>query len=60
MHASRVRPETGHIDRRRLAAAGLSAVLPGLGQAFNRRSRLAALFLVPSLLVLGLGFVLVS
>ena len=60
MHASRVRPETGHIDRRRLAAAGLSAVLPGLGQAYNRRSRLAALFLVPSLLVLGLGLLLLS
>ncbi len=60
MQARRVRPQTGPIDRRRLAAAGLSAVLPGLGQAFNRRSRLAALFLVPSLLILVLGFVLLS
>lgn len=60
MHARRVRPETGHIDRRRLAAAGLSAVLPGLGQAFNRRSRLALLFLVPSLVVLGVAVVLIS
>ena len=60
MHARRVRPQTGPIDRRRLAAAGLSAVLPGLGQAFNRRSRLAALFLVPSLLILGLGVLLLS
>ncbi len=51
MHARRVRPETGPIDRRRLAAAGLSAVLPGLGQAFNRRSRLALLFVGPSLLL---------
>ena len=51
MHARRVRPDTGPIDRRRLAAAGLSAVLPGLGQAFNGRWRLAALFLGPSLLV---------
>jgi LCP family protein required for cell wall assembly len=55
VHARRVRPETGPIDRRRLAAAGLSAVLPGLGQAFNRRSRLAVLFLVPSLVILGVG-----
>jgi hypothetical protein len=54
VHARRVRPESGPIDRRRLTAAGLSAVLPGLGQAFNRRSRLAALFLVPSLLNQGL------
>jgi LCP family protein required for cell wall assembly len=60
VHARRVRPETGPIDRRRLAAAGLSAVLPGLGQAFNRRSRLAALFLVPSLLILGLGALLLA
>jgi LCP family protein required for cell wall assembly len=52
VQASRIRPETGPIDRRRLAAAGLSAVLPGLGQLFNRRSRLAALFLGPSLIVL--------
>lgn len=60
MHARRVRPETGPIDRRRLAAAGLSAVLPGLGQAFNGRSRLAALFLFPSLVILGAGVLLVS
>ena len=52
MQARRIRPETGPIDRRRLAAAGLSAVLPGLGQLFNRRSRLAALFLAPSLILL--------
>jgi polyisoprenyl-teichoic acid--peptidoglycan teichoic acid transferase len=60
VHARRVRPDTGHLDRRRLAAAGLSAVLPGLGQAFNRRSRLAALFLIPSLVILLLGFLVVS
>ncbi|HET7495153.1 MAG TPA: LCP family protein [Candidatus Limnocylindrales bacterium] len=54
MHARRIRtaPASGPIDRRRLAAAGLSAVLPGLGQAFNRRRRLSLLFLVPSLLVI--------
>ena len=60
MHARRVRPDTGPIDRRRLAAAGLSAALPGLGQAFNRRSRLASLFLVPSLLLLGIAIVVFS
>jgi polyisoprenyl-teichoic acid--peptidoglycan teichoic acid transferase len=53
VHARRVRPDTGPIDRRRLAAAGLSAVLPGLGQAFNRRSRLALLFAGPSLVLVG-------
>jgi len=49
VHARRIRPETGPQDRRRLAAAALSAVLPGLGQAFNRRVQLALLFVVPSL-----------
>jgi LCP family protein required for cell wall assembly len=60
VHARRVRPDTGPIDRRRLAAAGLSAVLPGLGQAFNRRWRLALLFLVPSLVVIGVVVALLS
>ena len=51
MHATRVRtaPPSGPIDRRRLFAAGLSAIVPGLGQAFNRRQRLTLLFLVPTL-----------
>lgn len=52
MHARRIRPDTGPLDRRRLAAAGLSALLPGLGQLVNRRPRLAALFLLPSLLLI--------
>ncbi len=54
MQARRIRqrPVSGPIDRRRLAAAGLSALLPGLGQAFNRRQRLSLLFLIPSLVLL--------
>ena len=60
MHARRVRPDTGSIDRRRLAAAGLSALLPGLGQAFNRRPRLAALFLIPSLIAIGVVALVLS
>lgn len=53
MHATRIRtaPPSGPIDRRRLFAAGLSAIVPGLGQAFNRRRRLTLLFLIPSLLI---------
>ncbi|HEY7701081.1 MAG TPA: LCP family protein [Candidatus Limnocylindrales bacterium] len=53
MHATRIRtvPQSGPIDRRRLFAAGLSAIVPGLGQAFNRRRRLTALFLIPTLLI---------
>lgn len=51
MHARRTRPDTGHLDRRRLTGAGLSAILPGLGQLFNRRIRPAAVFLVPTLVL---------
>ena len=56
MHARRIRsrPESASIDRRRLAAAGLSAILPGLGQAFDRRRRLTLLFLLPSLILVTL------
>jgi LCP family protein required for cell wall assembly len=38
----------------------LSAVIPGLGQLFNGRRRLAALFLVPSLILIALGVLLVQ
>jgi LCP family protein required for cell wall assembly len=53
VHARRIRtaPAAGPIDRRRLFAAGLSAIVPGLGQAFNRRRRLTALFLIPTFLI---------
>ncbi len=39
--------ETGH-DLRRIVAAGLSGLVPGLGQLVNGRSRLAARLLVPT------------
>jgi LCP family protein required for cell wall assembly len=35
-------------------------VVPGLGQLYNRRRRLAALFLIPSLILLGIAFLLVQ
>jgi LCP family protein required for cell wall assembly len=60
VHATRIRPESGPLDRRRLAAAGLSALLPGLGQLFNRRTRLAALFLIPSLILILVALVLLN
>ena len=52
-----MRPErrtaaTQPTDTRRLLAAILSGVIPGLGQAMNGRTRQAAIFLVPSLIVL--------
>ena len=59
MHARRIRPDTGPTDRRRLAAAGLSAVLPGLGQAFNHRRQLALWFIVPSLILLAIGLLVI-
>jgi polyisoprenyl-teichoic acid--peptidoglycan teichoic acid transferase len=53
VHTTRIRtaPSAGPLDRRRLFAAGLSALIPGFGQAFNRRRRLTLLFLIPSLIV---------
>lgn len=58
MHARRTRPDAAALDRRRLAAAVLSAILPGLGQLSNGRRRLAAVFLVPSLILLGIALLL--
>jgi LCP family protein required for cell wall assembly len=58
VQARRIRPQTGSIDRRRLAAAGLSAVLPGLGQLFNRRPTLAAIFLLPTMVVILVALLL--
>ena len=60
MQATRIRPDTRPTDLRRLAAAGLSAPIPGLGQLYNRRRRLAALFLIPSLILLALAFLVVQ
>jgi len=60
VQATRIRPDTRPTDLRRLAAAGLSAVIPGLGQAFNRRPRLATLFLIPALIVLVLVVMLIQ
>jgi LCP family protein required for cell wall assembly len=60
VQATRIRPDTRPTDLRRLAAAALSALIPGLGQLFNRRPALATLFLVPSLILILLGLMLVQ
>jgi polyisoprenyl-teichoic acid--peptidoglycan teichoic acid transferase len=60
VQATRIRPDTRPTDLRRLAAAALSALIPGLGQLFNRRPALATLFLVPSLILIVLGLLLVQ
>ena len=49
VHARRSRQQpTGLTDRRRLVAATLSAIFPGLGQVANGRARLAKRFGVPA------------
>jgi LCP family protein required for cell wall assembly len=50
-------PTTGATDRRRLTAAALSAVVPGLGQAYNGRGPLAARLAVPALVLIALAAV---
>ena len=60
MHARRIAPDSRPTDRRRLFAAVLSAVLPGLGQAFNRRRRPAAVFAIPSLVLLALAWLVLQ
>ena len=51
---ARRRQEARPADGRRVGAAALSAVVPGLGQLVNGRTRLAATFAVPSLALIGL------
>jgi LCP family protein required for cell wall assembly len=60
VHARRVRADPGPTDRRRLFAAFLSAILPGLGQFANGRVHLARRFAIPSLIVLILGWLLLQ
>jgi LCP family protein required for cell wall assembly len=55
-----IRPNRRPTDQRRLLAAILSGVVPGLGQAVNGRARLAALFVVPSLILLLLAALIIS
>ncbi len=47
------RPPRSAFDRRRLIAAFLSSVLPGMGQALNGRLRPALAFLLPSLVAIA-------
>ena len=52
--ARRTTPDSGPTDIRRLVAAMLSAVLPGLGQAVNGRFRLARWLLIPAVVLIPL------
>jgi LCP family protein required for cell wall assembly len=60
VHARRARPDTRTSDQRRLLAAALSAIFPGLGQAFNGRRRAALVFGVPSLVLVVTAWLLVQ
>jgi LCP family protein required for cell wall assembly len=59
LQARAIRAETVGGDRRRVAAALLSAFYPGLGQAFNRDARYVLVFALPltalALLTIGLA-----
>ena len=57
--ATRIRPDTGPTDRRRILAAVLSALVPGLGQAYNRRSHLALGLFVPFAIVVAVALLAV-
>ena len=52
--ARRTTPDSRPTDIRRTAASGLSAIVPGLGQALNRRYRLARWLAIPALILLAL------
>jgi LCP family protein required for cell wall assembly len=60
VQARHIRPDTALIDRRRVLPAVLSAILPGLGQAANRRGRLALLFGLPSIALLVVVWLVVQ
>ena len=53
--ARRITPDLRPTDIRRLVAALLSAVIPGLGQAVNGRFRLARWLLIPALILGSAG-----
>jgi polyisoprenyl-teichoic acid--peptidoglycan teichoic acid transferase len=53
-HARRVRPDRRPTDRRRIAAAAFSSVLPGTGQLVNRRLRPALAFGGPTLVAIAI------
>jgi LCP family protein required for cell wall assembly len=55
-----VEPATGIDDRPRLTAAGLSALLPGLGQLYNGRRTLGLRLLIPSLIVFLLVLLVIA
>ena len=60
VHVRRARPDARASDQRRLFAAVLSAILPGLGQAFNGRWRATLVFGIPSLALIVVTWLLLQ
>ena len=58
--ARRITPDSRPTDIRRLVAALLSAVIPGLGQAVNGRFRLARWLLIPALVLVPLVIIAIQ
>ena len=58
--ARRITPDSRPTDIRRLVAALLSAVIPGLGQAVNGRFRLARWLLIPAVVLVPLVIIAVQ
>lgn len=59
-HARRIRPSSGPTDRRRLAAAALSAILPGAGQLANGRQLLGKRLLIPSVAAIAIVWLILQ
>ena len=55
-----IAPDSRPTDVRRLVAASLSAIVPGAGQAFNRRYRLARRLAIPALVLVGFAILAVQ
>ena len=58
--ARHITPDSRPTDIRRLVAALLSAVIPGLGQAVNGRFRLARWLLIPALVLVPLVIIAIQ
>lgn len=59
-HARRIQPDAGPTDRRRIVAAVLSSILPGLGQLINGRGSLGRKLLAPVAVVAAIVLVLLQ
>ena len=59
-HARRIQPDPGPTDRRRILAALLSSILPGLGQLINGRGPLGRKLMAPVVVAVAVILVLLQ